>query len=71
MHQSPDDDAIADVHYVACRECGQLIESVEAAHLTSRDCTGAVTTREAYRRKHPDAPVVTRALSRERASRVE
>lgn len=71
MSQSPHDDGIADVHYVACRECGRLVESVEKSHLTGRDCTGAVTTREEYRRKYPDAPVVTRSLSRDRTGGVE
>lgn len=70
MRDSPTPERIADVHYVTCRECGNLVESVERAHLTGRDCTGAVTTREEYRRKYPDAPVVTRDVYRDRAGRV-
>lgn len=66
---APTADGIADVHYVACRECGRLVESVEEPHLTGRDCTGAVTTREEYRQKYPAAPVVTRSVHRDRSER--
>jgi hypothetical protein len=63
------DDGIADVHYVACRECGRLVESVGEAHLTGRDCTGEVATREEYRRKYPAAPVVTQSVHHDRSER--
>ncbi|ADQ68428.1 hypothetical protein C499_01340 [Halogeometricum borinquense DSM 11551] len=67
MQDSPPPNRIADVHYVACRECGCLVESVKDPHLTGRDCTGSVTTREEYCRKYPEAPVVTRSVYRNRS----
>lgn len=74
METMPDSlapDRIADVHYVACRECGTLVESVEQTHLAGRDCTDEVTTRDEYRRKYPGAPLVTRAVARDRGGTVE
>ncbi|SFR34318.1 hypothetical protein [Halogeometricum limi] len=59
LGDSPFDDRIADVHYVACRECGHLFETIEDDHLTG-DCPGAVTTQVEYARQYPDAPLATR-----------
>lgn len=41
---------------IECRECGEEFDTIEAGHLQSKNCTGALRNVDAYRAKYPDSP---------------
>jgi hypothetical protein len=52
---------IADAKEITCEECGKGdLRTIEANHLTGSKCTGDVSNREAYEKRYPTEPVVTR-----------